>query len=75
MSIIQKQRELNEKNQCSSNKYELFVTAVSGSIAGVFSWILAIPFDVLKTLMQADAATKYKSMLHCIEVNIEVIPE
>lgn len=69
---IQRQRELNELNDITSNRYELLVTAVSGTIAGVLSWIIAIPFDVLKTIMQADAATKYDSMVHCIKINIEV---
>ncbi|KAG4074319.1 hypothetical protein HA402_008728 [Bradysia odoriphaga] len=70
MPTIQRQRELNEMT-VTSNRYELIVTALSGTIAGVVSWILAIPFDVLKTIMQADAATKYDSMAHCIRVNIE----
>lgn len=72
MPTIQRERELNETNSVASNRYEFFVTAVSGTIAGVVSWILAIPFDVLKTIMQADAATKYESMFQCIKVNIEV---
>lgn len=72
MPTIQRRRELNEINGVTSNRYELIVSAVSGTIAGVVSWILAIPFDVLKTIMQADAATKYDNMMHCIKVNIEV---
>lgn len=72
MPTIQRQRELNELSEVTSNRYELIVTALSGTIAGVVSWILAIPFDVLKTIMQADAATKYDSMAHCIKVNMEV---
>ncbi|KAJ6639878.1 Solute carrier family 25 member 45 [Pseudolycoriella hygida] len=40
-------------------------------LLGVLSWIIAIPFDVLKTIMQADAATKYESMFNCIKINFE----
>lgn len=69
---IQRQREFNETNDLTSNRFEFLVTAMSGTIAGVLSWIIAIPFDVVKTIMQADASTKYESMVHCIKVNIEV---
>lgn len=31
---IQRQRELNEMNELVSNRYELLVTALSGTIAG-----------------------------------------
>lgn len=69
---IQRQRELNDRKEFTSNRYEFLLTGLSGTIAGVLSWIIAIPFDVLKTIMQADASTKYENMFHCIKVNIEV---
>lgn len=69
---IQRQRESNGMENVTSNRYELLITAMSGTLAGVASWILVIPFDVLKTIMQSDPATKYDSMLHCIKVNMEV---
>lgn len=34
---------------------EMFISTTSGAIAGVMSWILVIPFDVMKTITQAQS--------------------
>lgn len=45
----------------------LALTVIAGSTAGVFSWMVVIPFDVMKTKMQADDT--YKSSWHCVQHN------
>lgn len=40
------------KNNCY---VEMFISTTSGAIAGVMSWILVIPFDVMKTITQAQS--------------------
>lgn len=34
LATIQRQREFNQKNDVTSDRYELLVTALSGTIAG-----------------------------------------
>lgn len=37
------------------------------------SWVLVIPFDVMKTIMQAESdKEKYGNMRKCLETNINV---
>lgn len=45
---------------CPSSSYlmNMFVSIVSGATAGVMSWALVIPFDVMKTIMQAQSDPK-----------------
>lgn len=39
------------------------VTIASGATAGIMSWILVIPFDVMKTIMQAQSnPDKHRNM-------------
>lgn len=45
----------------------LALTVIAGSLAGIFSWTVVIPFDVMKTKMQADDS--YKSSWHCVRHN------
>ncbi|RKO97811.1 mitochondrial carrier, partial [Caulochytrium protostelioides] len=38
---------------------------VAGGGAGVAGWVITYPFDVIKTQMQAPAASAYRSVMHC----------
>lgn len=44
-----------------------FHTLMAGGFAGVFSWTLSLPFDVIKTRLQADGASKYAGMVDCVK--------
>ena len=45
----------------------IFANLMAGGTAGVCGWILIIPFDVVKSLVQADTShTKYSGMWDCI---------
>lgn len=61
-----KRREnMSETQVYPNNNYwiEMCVTIASGAIAGVMSWILVIPFDVMKTIIQAPSdPVEYRSM-------------
>lgn len=75
LPYIQEQRRRNAEMKLTSvnSNLELMLTTVSGSIAGVLSWIFVIPFDVIKTIMQAEPNPYvYKNMFHCISVNVKV---
>ncbi|XP_055699424.1 solute carrier family 25 member 45 [Phlebotomus papatasi] len=74
LPYIQEQRRRNAEMKLTSvnSNLELMLTTVSGSIAGVLSWIFVIPFDVIKTIMQAEPNPYvYKNMFHCISVNVK----
>lgn len=47
----------NDCVTCKNNHsgVEMGVSIASGAIAGVMSWVLVIPFDVMKTIMQAES--------------------
>ena len=48
------------------DKYGLFSSVMAGGWAGVISWFLMAPFDVVKSLLQADTThTKYRGLMHC----------
>lgn len=43
------------------------------SYVGVMSWVLVIPFDVMKTIMQAESdPQKYGNMRNCLHTNVNV---
>lgn len=44
-----------------------WLTVLAGSLAGILSWMVVIPFDVMKTKMQADDT--YTSSWHCVREN------
>ena len=45
----------------------VFANLMAGGTSGVCCWSLIIPFDVIKSLVQADAShTKYSGMWDCI---------
>ncbi|XP_058116453.1 solute carrier family 25 member 45 [Anopheles ziemanni] len=40
--------------------------ATAGAVAGIASWMFIVPFDVVKTVMQAETdPSVHKSMMHC----------
>lgn len=47
----------------------LIVTTFAGAWAGILSWVCVIPFDVVKTIMQADENHKFRGIMHCVRVN------
>ncbi|XP_030247011.1 solute carrier family 25 member 45 isoform X2 [Drosophila navojoa] len=47
----------------------LLITTFAGAWAGVLSWVCVIPFDVVKTIMQADENHKFRGIMHCVQVN------
>ncbi|XP_039258875.1 mitochondrial basic amino acids transporter-like [Styela clava] len=46
---------------------------LSGGIAGILSWVITYPFDVLKSRLQADhfENSKYKGTIDCLKKGIE----
>jgi len=42
------------RSQSDGSSVNILVTTLAGAWAGVISWVCVIPFDVVKTLMQAD---------------------
>lgn len=55
-----------------SDPVDMVVTTLAGAFAGVLSWVCVIPFDVVKTLMQAERMVNYISIRQCIVVNVKV---
>lgn len=52
---------------------EMSITIASGAIAGIMSWILVIPFDVMKTIIQAECGpNRYQNMRKFLKTNIKV---
>lgn len=61
--------------KCRLNKnsnVDIVMTTLAGAFAGVLSWVCVIPFDVVKTIMQAEQNAKYRSIYHCITMNFKV---
>lgn len=40
---------------------------MAGGMAGVFSWIVTFPIDVVKTRLQSDVAGKYSGAIDCFK--------
>lgn len=58
-----------------SNAIDMSVTIVSGATAGVMSWILVIPFDVMKTIMQIEfdaQSDRYRNLRKCLKTKTSV---
>jgi Mitochondrial carrier protein len=64
--VLDKQRKFVGGSGCGqiNSHLEMTLTALAGATAGVLSWLFVVPFDVAKTVMQADF--RYKSMYHCM---------
>ncbi|XP_055683335.1 solute carrier family 25 member 45 isoform X1 [Lutzomyia longipalpis] len=74
LPYVQEKRQQNAAKKLTSvnSNLELTLTTIAGSIAGVLSWIVVIPFDVIKTIMQAEPNPHvYRNMIHCIKVHVE----
>lgn len=69
LEYVKKKRMKQRKLDTS---FEMGLTTIAGATAGVLSWICVIPFDVIKTIMQAEQDTQYKNMTHCLKENISV---
>ena len=46
------------------------VLFAAGGVAGVLSWAVTYPQDVIKSRMQADAANKYRGVTHCLKASL-----
>ena len=58
-------------NWCRRYGDSNLVVILGGGVAGVVSWIVTYPQDVVKSRLQADsfgADRKYRGPLHCIQV-------
>ncbi|XP_076443059.1 solute carrier family 25 member 45-like isoform X2 [Babylonia areolata] len=44
---------------------------IGGGLAGSMSWFCAMPFDVIKSRLQADSAGRYRGFLHCWSVAVK----
>ncbi len=49
-----------------ADKHGAFASIVSGGLAGVISWLVMAPTDVVKSLIQADVSNKYRGIMHCV---------
>ncbi|XP_036673412.1 solute carrier family 25 member 45 isoform X1 [Drosophila suzukii] len=56
------------RSQSDGSSVNILVTTLAGAWAGVISWVCVIPFDVVKTLMQADENHRYRGIFHCVKV-------
>ncbi|KAL5290415.1 SLC25A45 family protein [Megaselia abdita] len=54
-----------------SDPVDMVVTTLAGAFAGILSWVCVIPFDTVKTLMQAERTVKYISIRQCVTVNVK----
>ncbi|KAL9892390.1 solute carrier family 25 member 45 isoform X1 [Glossina fuscipes] len=64
--FVQQRREGRKKDE---SQVDLIVTTLAGAWAGILSWVCVIPFDVVKTIMQAEENRQYRSTRHCLVVN------
>lgn len=75
LDYVQELRAQNRAQNVSNinNTLEITLTTLSGSIAGILSWIFVIPCDVVKTVMQAELDPKrYKNMIKCTKHIVKV---
>lgn len=54
------------------NSFDFWVTTLAGAWAGILSWVCVIPFDVVKTIMQAEENRNHRSIRHCLVHNYRV---
>lgn len=67
--FIQNRRRLRKEDE---GKLDFLVTTLAGAWAGILSWVCVIPFDVVKTIMQAEESSKYQNIWHCLSNNFKV---
>lgn len=57
----------NNNSNGTVTPYPLYKRAISASVAGIVSWLVMYPFDVIKARIQLDISRqKYRSTWHCI---------
>ncbi|XP_074651668.1 solute carrier family 25 member 45-like [Tubulanus polymorphus] len=57
-----------EQTSTKFDKHGIMCELVSGGMAGVLSWYMIMPFDVIKSRMQADTfGTKYANTIDCVK--------
>lgn len=54
------------------NSIDFVVTTLAGAWAGILSWVCVIPFDVVKTIIQAEENRNCRSIRHCLIENYRV---
>lgn len=57
LDIVEHSMDLQKRDAVSKSSFSGFI-AISGSIAGLMSWLFVVPFDVVKTKMQAETDPK-----------------
>ncbi|XP_063696493.1 solute carrier family 25 member 45 isoform X2 [Culicoides brevitarsis] len=63
LDIVEHSFDVEKRDSVSKSSYSGFI-AISGSIAGLMSWLFVVPFDVVKTKMQAETdPNKHPTML------------
>ena len=55
---------------CRGRKDNVPLQFVAGGVAGMLSWALTYPQDVIKSRMQADATNKYRGVAHCLKASL-----
>ncbi|KAM7361626.1 solute carrier family 25 member 45 [Cochliomyia hominivorax] len=64
--FVQNRRRLRKEDDA---KVDFIVTTLAGAWAGILSWVCVIPFDVVKTIMQAEESSQYRNIWHCLSKN------
>lgn len=57
LDIVEHSMDIHKRDAVSKSSFSGFI-AISGSIAGLMSWLFVVPFDVVKTKMQAETDPK-----------------
>lgn len=66
-------QERRRQRSDEDTKVDFVVTTLAGAWAGILSWVCVIPFDVVKTIMQAEENRQYHSITHCLVKNFQVL--
>lgn len=69
LDMVEHCMDVTKRDAVSKSSFSGFI-AVSGSIAGLMSWLFVVPFDVVKTKMQAE--TDPNKHLTMVQTAVEV---
>ncbi|XP_054726514.1 solute carrier family 25 member 45 isoform X2 [Anastrepha obliqua] len=69
--LVQKRRH-ERLNKNENSNVDFLVTTLAGAWAGILSWVCVIPFDVVKTIMQAESKKQYRNIKHCLVKNFKL---
>lgn len=58
--------QLRNSNPTGGREVGPFGMMMAGGLAGVMSWIVTFPIDVVKTRLQSDVAGKYTGAVDCM---------